>query len=322
MNVTARYFARVSSAEEVRETLEWVKAREHETLVMGGGSNLLFTKNVDGLVMQNGIKGIEKVYEDEQYVHLRVGGGEVWHQFVLHCLAYNYAGVENLALIPGFVGASPMQNIGAYGVEIKEVFHELTAIHRMSLETVHFSNKDCAFGYRESVFKQQYKDQFIITDVTYRLSKKPTFKVAYGAITQELEKAGVQNLSIQAIANAIIAIRSSKLPDPKEIGNAGSFFKNPSVSREQFEILKSKFPEIVAYENSDHTVKLAAGWMIEQAGLKGFRKGDAGVHARQALVLVNYGNASGEEVLEICRLVQSAVYEKFGVELSPEVNIV
>lgn len=322
MDVTARYFTRVSSAEEVKEVLEWTKAQAQEALVMGGGSNLLFTKNVDGLVVQNGIKGIEKVYEDDAHVHLKVGGGEVWHQFVLYCLAHNYAGVENLALIPGFVGASPMQNIGAYGVEIKEVFHELTAIHRVSLETVRFSNKDCAFGYRESVFKQRYKDQFLITDVTYKLNKKPTFKVEYGAIRQELEKAGTQHLSIQAIANAVIAIRSSKLPDPAEIGNAGSFFKNPSVSKEKFERLKLDYPEMVAYENPDHTMKLAAGWMIEQAGLKGFRKGDAGVHSRQALVLVNYGNASGKEILDICRLVQDTVYEKFGVELSPEVNIV
>ncbi|HTG56633.1 MAG TPA: UDP-N-acetylmuramate dehydrogenase [Niabella sp.] len=322
MNVQARYLVMASDSEEVRASLQWAARQGLPSFILGGGSNILFTKDVDGLVIQNSIKGIEKVHEDEDHVHLKVGGGEVWHQFVLYCLDHNYAGVENLALIPGLAGASPMQNIGAYGVEIKEVFHELTAIHRATLEEIHFSNKDCEFGYRESVFKHRYKDQFIITDVTYKLSKKSTFKVEYGAIKQELEKAGVHDLSIQAIADAVIAIRSSKLPDPKEIGNAGSFFKNPSVSKEQFERLKSKFPEIVAYENADHTMKLAAGWLIEQAGFKGFRKGDAGVHARQALVLVNYGNASGAEILDTCRLVQDTVYERFGVELSPEVNIV
>jgi UDP-N-acetylmuramate dehydrogenase len=322
MNVQARHFVTVSGSEEVRASLQWATGKGVSSFILGGGSNILFTKDVDGLVIQNSIKGIEKIYEDEEYVHLKVGGGEVWHQFVLYCLDHNYAGVENLALIPGLVGASPMQNIGAYGIEIKEVFHELTAIHRATLEEVKFSNKDCEFGYRESVFKHQYKDQFFITDVTYKLSKKPAFKVEYGAIKQELEKAGVQELSIRAIADAVIAIRSSKLPDPKEIGNAGSFFKNPSVSKKQFEILKLKFPEIVAYENPDHTMKLAAGWLIEQAGLKGFRKGDAGVHARQALVLVNYRNASGAEILDTCRLVQNAVHEKFDVQLSPEVNMV
>lgn len=322
MDVLARHFVQVSSADEVSASFEWARQEGIDMLILGGGSNLLFTKNVDGLVIQNGIKGIEKVYEDEEEVYLKVGGGEVWHQFVLYCLAHNYAGLENLALIPGLTGASPMQNIGAYGVEIKDVFQELTAIHRKSLGQVQFSNSDCEFGYRESVFKHQYKDQFMITDVTYKLRKKPVFKIEYGAIQQELEQAGVRELSIQAIANAVISIRSSKLPDPKQIGNAGSFFKNPSIPKVQFETLKQEFPGIVAYENPDHTMKLAAGWLIEQCGLKGFRKGDAGVHARQALVLVNYGSASGEEVLNLCKLVQNAVLQKFGVVLLPEVNIV
>lgn len=321
MEVLTRHWVKVSDADEVKASLQWAREHNINPFILGGGSNILFTKDIEGLVICNSIKGIEKVYEDENFVHLKAGGGEVWHQLVLYCLAHNYAGIENLALIPGLVGASPMQNIGAYGVEIKEVFHELTAVHRTTLEEVRFTNSDCAFGYRESVFKNKYKDQFVITDVTYRLHKTPVLKVEYGAIRQELEKAGVRDLSIQAIADAVIAIRSSKLPDPKQIGNAGSFFKNPSVSKEAYEILKVKFPAIVAYENPDHTVKLAAGWLIEQCGLKGFRKGDAGVHTQQALVLVNYGHATGSEVLEICRLVQSAVAEKFGILLSPEVNI-
>ncbi|MGC4232622.1 MAG: UDP-N-acetylmuramate dehydrogenase [Niabella sp.] len=321
IDARAAHFAVAETIDDVRVCLQWANAHEQSTLILGGGSNVLFTGNVTGLVLQNAIKGIEKVYEDEQHVYLKVGGGEVWHRFVLYCLDHNYAGIENLALIPGRVGASPMQNIGAYGVEIKEVFHELTAIHRHSLEMVSFSNSDCEFGYRESVFKHRYKNEFVITDVTYKLAKNPHFNIGYGAIQQELEKAGVKDLSIRAIADAVIAIRSSKLPDPRQIGNAGSFFKNPSVDKEKYLQLKETFPSIVAYENPNGTMKMAAGWLIEQSGLKGFRKGDAGVHEKQALVLVNYGKADGAGILEVCGIVQNAVMNKFGVMLLPEVNI-
>jgi len=321
INASAEYFAVGRTLDDIREYLEWANSCDQVTLILGGGSNVLFTKDIQGLVLQNAVKGIEKVDEDERNVYLKAGGGEVWHQLVLYCLDHNYAGIENLALIPGRVGASPMQNIGAYGVEVKEVFYELTAIHRRSLEVVKFSNADCKFGYRESVFKHLYKDEFVITDVTYKLSKIPCFNIAYGAIKQELEKANVKDLSIRAIANAVIAIRSSKLPDPAKIGNAGSFFKNPSVDKEKYLQLKELFPSIVAHENPDGTMKLAAGWLIEQSSLKGFRKGDAGVHEKQALVLVNYGNACGADILEICGIVQEAVMNKFGVMLLPEVNI-
>ncbi|GAB3425716.1 UDP-N-acetylmuramate dehydrogenase [Niabella aquatica] len=317
----AAYFAVAKTVDDVRECLQWANAHEQSVLILGGGSNVLLTRDIPGLVLQNAIRGIENVREDEQFVYLKAGGGEIWHQFVLYCLDHNYAGVENLALIPGRVGASPMQNIGAYGVEIKEVFYELTAIHRSSLEMVTFSNRDCEFGYRESVFKHQYKNEFVITDVTYKLAKTPHFNIEYGAIKQELEKARVKDLSIRAIADAIIAIRSSKLPDPQQIGNAGSFFKNPSVDKERYSQLKERFPSVVAYENADGTMKLAAGWLIEQCGLKGFRKGDAGVHEKQALVLVNYGKARGADILGVCRIVQDAVMNKFGIGLMPEVNI-
>ncbi len=215
-----------------------------------------------------------------------------------------------------------MQNIGAYGVEIKDVFHELTAFHLQEKGNYTFRLKDCEFGYRESVFKRKYKDQFVIVNVTYRLRKQPQFNTSYGAIEQELEKMGIQELSIQAISQAVINIRSSKLPDPKEIGNAGSFFKNPSIAKEKYLQLKQKFENMVGYENADGTVKLAAGWLIEQCGWKGFRMGDAGVHAKQALVLVNYGNAAGKEIYELSERIVDSVAEKFDVRLEREVNII
>jgi UDP-N-acetylmuramate dehydrogenase len=230
--------------------------------------------------------------------------------------------VENLSLIPGNVGASPMQNIGAYGVEIKDVFHELKAFHRKEKTNYTFSLKDCDFGYRESVFKRKYKDEFVIINVTYKLRKQPVFNTSYGAIEEELERMKVKELSIIAISNAVINIRSSKLPNPAEIGNAGSFFKNPEISNAQFEILKTQFPAIVGYPLPNGNVKLAAGWLIEQCGWKGYRKGDAGCHAKQALVLVNYGNANGDEIYNLSEEILQSVKEKFGVILEREVNII
>lgn len=292
------------------------------SLILGGGSNILLTRNVEELVMKNELTGIEKINEDEEHVYIRAGAGENWHAFVLHCIANNWAGVENLSLIPGCVGASPMQNIGAYGVEIKDVFHSLTAYHINEHSLHNFSLADCEFGYRESVFKRKYKSQFVITDVTYRLRKHPVFNTSYGAINEELAKMNVKELSIRAVSDAVIRIRSSKLPDPAQIGNAGSFFKNPSVSKEKFAGLQQQFPAIVGYKNNDGSVKLAAGWLIEQCGWKGFREGDAGVHAKQALVLVNYGNATGKEIYDLSEKVVRSVEEKFDVELEREVNIV
>lgn len=318
IEVTARRFARFSSAGELQELLSLHKGA---LLVLGGGSNILFTKNVDGLVLHNAIAGIEKIKEDKDYIYVKAGAGESWHGFVVHCLANSWAGVENLSLIPGNIGASPMQNIGAYGVEIKDVFHELEAFDLQEKNIVTFGLNDCGFGYRESVFKRQYKDRFVILNVTYRLYKQPRFAISYGAIEQELEKMGVKNLSIQAVSQAVIRIRSSKLPDPKEIGNAGSFFKNPSVPAARYELLKAQCPGIVGYPNAGDTVKLAAGWLIEQCGWKGYRKGDAGCHAKQALVLVNYGHASGAEIYDLSAAIKESVKEKFGVELEREVNI-
>lgn len=320
IDAKARRFAAFSNAGELAELL--TPGSRLPTLIVGGGSNILFTKNFDGLVLKNDIRGMEKVNEDENYIYIKAGAGENWHQFVLYCIENNYAGLENLSLIPGCVGASPMQNIGAYGVEIKDVFHELTAFHLEEKSNYTFRLKDCEFGYRESIFKNKYKGQFVITNVTYRLNKQPVFHTSYGAIGQELKKMNVKELSIRAISDAVVAIRSSKLPDPKEVGNAGSFFKNPSVGKDKFEKLKIVFPNIVGYENADGTVKLAAGWLIEQCGWKGYRQGDAGVHPKQALVLVNYNNASGNEIYELSEKIVQSVNGKFGVMLEMEVNII
>jgi UDP-N-acetylmuramate dehydrogenase len=315
-------------------------------LVLGGGSNILFTGDFDGLVLKNEIKGIELIREDEHYVYVRAGAGENWHSFVRYCLQRNWGGVENLSLIPGNVGASPMQNIGAYGVEIRDCFYELEAWSLREKKVYSFSLNDCEFGYRDSVFKRRYKDQFVILHVVYRLNKVPRFHTEYGAIREELDKMGIRELSIQAISEAVIRIRSSKLPDPKEIGNAGSFFKNPVVSAGKWEALKVEFPGIIGYpgapvESPDPaadsdaspgdrkgkagggaSVKLAAGWLIESCGWKGYRKDDAGVHARQALVLVNYGHASGVELFGLSEEILQSVKQKFGVELEREVNII
>ncbi|MBN9295757.1 MAG: UDP-N-acetylmuramate dehydrogenase [Filimonas sp.] len=319
IDVKAKHFAAFTAVQELQSIL----ALQPETLmILGGGSNVLFTKDYDGLVLHNELKGIELVKEDKDYYYVKAWAGENWHQFVQYCIANNYAGLENLSLIPGCVGASPMQNIGAYGVEIKDVFYELEAYHIHDKTLVTFNREDCAFGYRESVFKRQYKNQFVILNVTYRLSKQPHYNISYGAIEQELEKMAVTDLSIQAISQAVIHIRSSKLPDPKEIGNAGSFFKNPQVPAEVFKQLQTVHPAIVGYPVGDNEIKLAAGWLIEQCGWKGYRKGDAGCHAKQALVLVNYGHATGDEIYHLSEEIIQSVQQKFGVTLEREVNIV
>ena len=322
IDVTARYFATFENVTELEEILNSKLQTSNSKLILGGGSNILFTKDYSGIVLKNDIKGIEIVQEDDEFIYIKVGAGENWHQFVLHCVQNNYAGVENLSLVPGNVGASPMQNIGAYGVEIKDVFYELEAVHRQDKTIQKFGLEDCSFGYRESVFKNKYKDQFIITSVTYRLNKKPSFNTSYGAINQELEIMGVKNLSMQAISQAIINIRTSKLPDPKDLGNAGSFFKNPVISNEQFNALKQAFPNVIAFPSGAQHTKLAAGWLIEQCGWKGYRKGDAGCFPKQALVLVNYGNATGKEIFDLSEEIIHSVKKKFNLVLEREVNIV
>ena len=319
LTATAGHFAAFSSVSELAELLEDTRFRE-PGLILGGGSNILLTHNPSS-VLKNEIKGIEKINEDTDYVYVRAGAGESWHGFVQHCLNHGWAGVENLSLIPGKVGASPMQNIGAYGVEIKDVFHSLEAFHLKAQTLVTFDAGDCHFGYRDSTFKNERKGEFAILTVTFRLTKQPHFQTAYGAIERELEAMGVTSLSIRAISEAVIRIRSAKLPDPSRVGNAGSFFKNPMVTAAQKALMDKDFPELPAYPfNGGY--KLAAGWLIEQCGWKGYRQGDAGVHPRQALVLVNYGEASGADIVGLSESIQQSVQDKFGIRLEREVNLV
>jgi UDP-N-acetylmuramate dehydrogenase len=324
IDAKARFFAWFSNIEELAQLTSAAPAinRQLPTMILGGGSNILFTQDYNGLIIKNEMKGIEVTAEDADHSYVTAAAGENWHRFVLYCIANNYAGVENLSLIPGNVGASPMQNIGAYGVEIKDVFHGLEAYSPEDNKIVTFGLEDCKFGYRESVFKHKYRNRFVITNVTFRLNKIPSFKTSYGAIQQELDKMGISELSIQAISQAVINIRRSKLPDPAEIGNSGSFFKNPTIPLQQFERLKTEHPQIVGYPASANTVKVAAGWLIEQCGWKGYRKGDAGCHAKQALVLVNFGNAKGVEIYALSTEIMHSVEEKFGIILEREVNIV
>lgn len=341
INVMTRQLASFSDKETLEEILEAVPGSPR--LILGGGSNVLFTKDFDGIVLKNEVKGLDVIAEDEDYVYVRAGAGENWHGFVEHCIGRNLGGVENLSLIPGCVGASPMQNIGAYGVEVKDVFQDLEAYRLEDGVTERFTLNDCGFGYRESVFKGKFRDQFVILNVTFRLRRKPVFHTTYGAIEQELERMGIKELNIKAVSEAVIHIRSIKLPDPRRIGNAGSFFKNPVVSGERYQALMAAFPGIPGYPAETETagaeedtltagsggfpakpaaMKLAAGWMIEQCGWKGYRKGDAGCHDRQALVLVNYGNAAGKEIYDLSEEILQSVQQRFGVVMEREVNII
>ncbi|MCX2739124.1 UDP-N-acetylmuramate dehydrogenase [Pontibacter anaerobius] len=322
IDVKARLFARFDSVAELHELLQSPELKQEQKLILGGGSNLLFTKDFDGLVLQNGIKGVEKVAEDEEHVYLKAGGGEVWHEFVLHTLNMDLGGIENLSLIPGTVGAAPLQNIGAYGVELKDVFQELEAVHIETGEVKTFDNEACRFGYRESVFKNELKGQYIVTHVTFKLHKKHHLNTSYGAIKTTLEEMQVHEPSIHLVSAAVCHIRQSKLPDPKQIGNAGSFFKNPEIPLSKYEELQRQYPAIPSYPVSETTVKVPAGWLIEQCGWKGKVIGNYGVHKNQALVLVNYGGAKGEDIRKLAFEVIQSVEDKFGIKLSPEVNII
>lgn len=296
--------------------------RDLPLLIMGGGSNILFTKDYNGLVLKNEIKGFEIVDENNDEVVIRSGAGEIWHEFVLKCIEKGFGGVENLSLIPGCVGASPMQNIGAYGVEIKDVFDSLEAYNIQSGEIRSFSKDECNFGYRESVFKRELKGQYIITRVSYRLSKHPKVNTTYGAIDAQLKSMGIQAPTIKDVSNAVIAIRSSKLPDPSEIGNAGSFFKNPVVTKDVLSAIEREYNDVPNYPAQDEKVKLAAGWLIEKAGWKGFTKDTYGVHKNQALVLVNYGQSKGVDIYELSEIIIQDIQKKFGITLEREVNII
>ncbi len=294
---------------------------KEQLLILGGGSNLLFTKDFEGLTLKINLSGIEILaHPDPTKKILRAGAGESWHQLVQFSIDHDLGGIENLSLIPGKVGAAPMQNIGAYGVELKDVFFQLEAFEIKTGKTLLFNKDQCKFGYRESVFKRELSGQFIITKVSFLLSENPIFNTSYGAIEEELNKTGAAN-SLQNISKAIINIRRSKLPNPDEIGNAGSFFKNPTIDQLEFTELQKKFPEIPFYPVDSKTVKVPAGWLIEKCGLKGIKKGNCGVHEKQALVLVNFGKASGKEIYELSEFIIQSVIEKFGITLEREVNI-
>jgi UDP-N-acetylmuramate dehydrogenase len=317
-----KYFVDITSEEQLRELINSDIYKSNQKLILGGGSNILFTRDFDGLVVKISIKGLSKIKEDADSVYIKCGAGENWHQFVLHTIDNGYAGLENLSLIPGTVGAAPMQNIGAYGVEIKEVLESVEALDVSTGEKRVFNNTECEFGYRQSVFKTTFKNKYIITRVTFKLRKQPNFNVSYGAIKDTLTQMGVEELTLKAVSDAVISIRKSKLPDPAIIGNAGSFFKNPEVEESVYQSLKEKYPTVPGYPAAKGFIKVPAGWLIEQAGWKGKKVGETGVHKDQALVLVNYGQAKGNDVWSLALEVQRSVKEKFGVDIIPEVNIV
>ncbi len=322
VDVSVRYLAELDSAIEFTEFLSTKLFADMPRMILGGGSNVLFLDDFPGVIIRNNIRGVEIVSETADHVIVKAGAGMNWHDLVLWSIEKGYGGIENLSLIPGSVGAGPIQNIGAYGVEIKDVFLELEALKIDGLEIVKFNGEQCKFNYRDSFFKNAGKGKYIITSVSLKLSKNPVFNTKYGAIDEELKRMGIAVLSLKAVSDAVCNIRRSKLPDPIALGNAGSFFKNPVVELSVYEKLLSAHPDLVSYSHNKTQRKIAAGWLIERSGSKGKREGNAGVHEKQALVLVNYGGASGKDILALSELVIRAVIEKFGIALEREVNII
>lgn len=322
VDVNAKYFTSINTINELIEVTKTSLFKDLKLLILGGGSNILFTKDFDGLVILNNIKGKEIIDQNQQSIFLKIGAGENWHELVMYCVDNGWGGIENLSLIPGNTGTAPMQNIGAYGVEIKETFIELEALEISSGKIVKFNNSDCEFGYRESVFKNKMKNQYIILNITLELKKNPVLNINYGDVKAILESQNIKNPGIKEVSNAIISIRKSKLPDPKKIGNSGSFFKNPIVSLNQLELIKKKYPNVVNYEINENEFKIAAGWLIERAGWKGKKFNNYGVHEKQALVLVNYGLANGMEIFELSEKIILDIKDKFGITLEREVNII
>ncbi len=315
---TAKQLVKIRSIQDLKAI---ISIQQRSFFILGGGSNILFQQDIDALILKNEIQGIQLINESEKEVILAVGGGVNWHQFVIWCVQQNLGGIENLSLIPGTVGAAPIQNIGAYGVELKDVFEGLDAIELENGKACHFSKQACEFGYRDSIFKRQWKGKLFIHKVYFRLTKKGFHQLntSYGAIQKVLEQ---QEISIQTISNAVVKIRQSKLPDPSQIGNAGSFFKNPVISKAQFQTLEKQFPNIVHYSVSNTKEKIPAGWLIEQCGWKGKRVGNTGSYKNQALVLVNHGGASGQEIFDLSTQIIASVQSKFGIQLEREVNVI
>lgn len=321
LDVKAQWFSTFNSTEQLIRLLDSDVIKNNRMMILGGGSNILFTKDFDGVVLKNEIPGISNPEKDGEGFLVKVGAGVPWHTLVLKMVDNNLAGIENLSLIPGNAGAAPMQNIGAYGVELKDVFHRLEAIEIATGKSKTFYHQDCQFGYRESVFKGALKEKYIITSITLKLKPPGNFNTEYGAIREELEKMKIEEVTLKAVSDAVINIRRSKLPDPAVTGNAGSFFKNPSIPASQLDALKNNFPGIISYPGAEGKVKVAAGWLIEQCGWKGKSLGNAAVHSKQALVLVNQGNAAGQEILDLSLAVKNSVNEKFEIMLETEVNI-
>ena len=317
----AKQFVAVHSIEDLNTIL-----KEHQSepkFILGGGSNMLLTQDIQSLVIHIDLKGKKVLKEEDDFVWVESQAGENWHEFVLWTIDQNFGGLENMSLIPGNVGTTPVQNIGAYGTEIKDTFISCEAMNIATQVMKTFSKEDCHFGYRESIFKQEVKDQYIITSVVFKLTKRNhKINTSYGDITKELEKQNVTTPTLKDVSNAVIAIRQSKLPDPKELGNSGSFFKNPIIPKEQYEKIHALHPEMPHYVVSETEVKVPAGWLIEKTGFKGKRFGDAGIHKNQALVLVNYGNATGQEILAVSRDIQSTVLKEFGIAIEAEVNVI
>ena len=317
----AKQFVSVQSVTDLKTILNQYKAKKK--FILGGGSNMLLTQDIDALVIHVDLKGKKIIKEDNDFAWVESQAGENWHEFVIWTIDQNLGGLENMSLIPGNVGTTPVQNIGAYGTEIKDTFDTCEAISIESQEMKTFTNSACHFGYRESVFKNEVKDQYIITSVVFKLTKRNhKINTSYGDITAELAKNNITNPTLKDVSNAVITIRQSKLPDPKELGNSGSFFKNPILLKSDFEKIHQQFPEMKYYEISATEVKVPAGWLIEQAGFKGKRFGDAGIHKNQALVLVNYGNATGQEILDVSKNIQETIFKTFGIHIEAEVNVI
>ena len=317
----AKQFVAVHSVNELKNVLQ--ENSNKQKFILGGGSNMLLTQDINALVIHVDLKGKKIIDQDENFVFVESQAGENWHEFVLWTIHQDFGGLENMSLIPGNVGTTPVQNIGAYGTEIKDTFFSCAAINIENQEIKNFNLQECNFGYRESVFKNELKNQYIITSVVFKLTKKNhKMNISYGDIQLELENQNIKNPSLIDVSNAVIAIRKSKLPDPKELGNSGSFFKNPILLKSDFEPIHRKFPEMKYYEISETEIKVPAGWLIEQAGFKGKRFGDAGIHKNQALVLVNYGNATGQEILNVSKDIQKTVLDRFGIAIEAEVNVI
>ncbi len=321
IDANAKHFVSVNSINELQEVL---KLNEYpQKFILGGGSNMLLTKDIEALVIHVNIKGIEIISKDNKNVVVKVNAGENWHEFVLWCLEHNFGGIENLSLIPGNVGSAPIQNIGAYGVELKDVFVSCEAFDLKSHFLKTFTREECKFDYRESIFKHQVKGKYIITSITLQLTAKDhKLNTGYGTLSNQLLKMSITKPTIQDLSKAVIAIRQSKLPDPKEIGNSGSFFKNPIIPIQHFNTLKAIFPDIPSYEVSETEIKVPAGWLIEKVGFKGKTFGNYGVHKQQALVLVNYGGAKGKEILSLARLIQKTIKRIYSINIETEVNII